>query len=539
MMELLDIKNLMPHGYCLSWSPILLWMHVASDVIITLSYYFIPLCLAYFVRNRKDLPYPWLIGMFAAFIVACGTTHLLSAITIWIPLYWIDGYLKVFTALISIATAFAMIWVVPLALKLPSPAELQESHNQLQATLDAIPDLLFEVDSEGRYSSYYAARSEQLITTHESFVGKKLTDILPKNAAAVCFSALEEAKNNGGWSRGKQFKLDRPEGERWFELSASLKSGNLEDKPHFVVLSREITERKIAETEQRIAAIAFESQESMVITDANQIILRVNQMFTETTGYSAADAIGQKMNLLRSGNHDHAFYEAMWESINATGTWQGEIWDRRKDGSTYPKWLTITAVLNDEGKVTHYVGSHIDITERKANEEYIQRLAFYDPLTQLPNRRLLQDRLEHGIKVSQRTHRKMAILMLDLDKFKAVNDTFGHAAGDELLQQVASRIKTQLRDEDTVARLGGDEFIVLLEEIHAHDDASVVAMSLVKTLTEPFKLTQSDNVQIGTSIGISLFPDNGMDEKTLTEKADQALYQAKNNGRGCFIYYQD
>jgi diguanylate cyclase (GGDEF)-like protein/PAS domain S-box-containing protein len=537
-MELLDIKNLIPHGYCLSWSPLLLWMHVVSDVIITLSYYSIPLSLAYFVRNRKDLPYPWLIGMFAMFIVACGTTHLLSVITIWIPLYWIDGYLKVFTALISIATAIAMIWVVPLALKLPSPAELQESHNQLKATLDAIPDLLFEVDSEGRYCSYHTPCSEQLVTEHKSFLGKNLTDILPKNAAAVCLAAFQEAKNNGGWSRGKQFKLDRPEGERWFELSVSVKPMS-DEEPHFVVLSREITERKIAETEQRIAAIAFESQESMVITNAKQEILRINKMFSETTGYSVEEAVGQKMSFLKSGRHDADFYKAMWESLNATGTWQGEIWDRRKDGSIYPKWLTITAVLNNQGQVTHYVGSHIDITERKANEEYVQQLAFYDPLTQLPNRRLLQDRLEHGIKVGQRTNRKMAILMLDLDKFKAVNDTLGHAAGDELLQQVASRIKAQLRNEDTVARLGGDEFIVLLEEIHTNDDASVVAMCLVKTLLEPFHLTQSDNVQIGTSIGISLFPDNSTDERTLMEKADKALYQAKNNGRGCFVYYQD
>jgi diguanylate cyclase (GGDEF)-like protein/PAS domain S-box-containing protein len=539
MQFLIDAKNFMPHGYCLSWSPILLWMHVISDVIITLSYYFIPLCLTYFVRNRKDLPYPWLIGMFAMFIVACGTTHLLSAITIWIPLYWLEGYLKVFTALISVATAFAMIWVVPLALKLPSPTELQESHNQLQATLDAIPDLLFEVDAEGRYCSYHAPCSDELVTKHESFIGKKLTEILPTNAADVCLSALQDAQNNGGWSIGKQFKLNRPEGERWFELSASVKPMGLGKAPHFVVLSREITERKQAETEQRIAAIAFESQEAMVITDANLVILRINKMFTETSGYSAQEAIGKKINFLRSNRHDNDFYQTMWHSINTTGTWQGEIWDKRKNGEIYPKWLTITAVVNDEKIVTHYVGSHIDITTRKANEEYVERLAFYDPLTDLPNRRLLQNRLEHGIKVSHRINRKMAILMLDLDKFKLVNDTLGHAAGDELLLQVAARIKAQLREGDTVARLGGDEFIVFLEEIHTNDVPSIVASALVKTLMEPFNLKQCQNVEIGASIGISLFPEHGMDGNKLMDKADIALYQAKNNGRGCFVYYDN
>jgi diguanylate cyclase (GGDEF)-like protein/PAS domain S-box-containing protein len=447
--------------------------------------------------------------------------------------------LKVFTALISVATAFAMIWVVPLALKLPSPTELQESHNQLQATLDAIPDLLFEVDAEGSYCSYHAPCSDELVTKHESFIGKKLTEILPTNAADVCLSALQDAQNNGGWSIGKQFKLNRPEGERWFELSVSVKPMGLGKAPHFVVLSREITERKQAETEQRIAAIAFESQEAMVITDANLVILRINKMFTETTGYSAQEAIGKKINFLRSNRHDNDFYQTMWHSINTTGTWQGEIWDKRKSGDVYPKWLTITAVVNDEKIVTHYVGSHIDITTRKANEEYVERLAFYDPLTDLPNRRLLQDRLEHGIKVSHRINRKMAILMLDLDKFKLVNDTFGHAAGDELLLQVAARIKAQLREGDTVARLGGDEFIVFLEEICTNDVPSIVASALVKTLMEPFNLKQCQNVEIGASIGISLFPEHGMDGNKLMDKADIALYQAKNNGRGCFVYYDN
>jgi diguanylate cyclase (GGDEF)-like protein/PAS domain S-box-containing protein len=538
MQTLIDIKNLIPHGYCLSWSPVLLWMHVISDAIITLSYYFIPLSLVYFIRKREDLPYPWLITMFALFIVACGTTHLLSVVTIWIPLYWLDGYLKVFTALISIATAFATVLVIPFALKLPSPEQLQAANNQLNATIDAIPDLLFEVDAEGRYCSYHQPHFEPLVLHHESFIGKKLIDILPKEAAETCLSALQDAKNNG-WSRGRQFKLELPDGVRWFELSVSVKQMNDSKEPHFVVLSREITERKIAETEQRIASIAFESQEAMVITDSNLIILRVNQAFVEMSGYDYDELIGKKINIIKSGHHNNDFYNSMWKTINATGSWQGEIWDRRKNGEIYPKWLTITAVLNEEGKATHYVGSSIDITERKINEEYIQQLAFYDYLTQLPNRRLFHERLDHATKNSIRNGRKMAILMLDLDKFKAVNDTFGHAAGDELLLQVADRIKIHLREQDTVARLGGDEFIVLLEEIQTDDDASIVALALIKALNEPFNLIQSDNVEIGTSVGISIFPDNSADVEILMNHADKALYQAKNNGRGCFVYFSE
>jgi diguanylate cyclase (GGDEF)-like protein/PAS domain S-box-containing protein len=538
MQTLIDIKNLIPHGYCLSWSPVLLWMHVVSDVIITLSYYFIPLSLLYFIRKREDLPYPWLITMFALFIVACGTTHLLSVVTIWIPLYWLDGYLKVFTALISIATAFATVLVIPLALKLPSPEQLQAANNQLNATIDAIPDLLFEVDSEGRYYSYHQPHFEPLVLNHESFIGKKLIDILPKAAAETCLFALEDAKNNG-WSRGRQFKLELPDGIRWFELSVSVKQVNESNEPHFVVLSREITERKLAETEQRIASIAFESQESMVITDVNLIILRVNNAYVQMSGYSNEELIGKKVNLIKSGHHNNDFYNSMWKTINATGSWQGEIWDRRKNGEIYPKWLTITVVLNEEGKATHYVGNSIDITERKTNEEYIQQLAFYDYLTRLPNRRLFYERLEHATKNSTRNSKKIAILMLDLDKFKAVNDTFGHAAGDELLLQVANRIKVHLREQDTVARLGGDEFIVLLEEIQTNDDASIVALALIKALNEPFNLIQSDNVEIGTSVGISIFPDNSFDVEILMNQADKALYQAKNNGRGCLAYFSE
>jgi len=196
----------------------------------------------------------------------------------------------------------------------------------------------------------------------------------------------------------------------------------------------------------------------------------------------------------------------MWAGIERDGTWQGEIWDRRKNGEIYPKWLIISVVKGDDGVVTHYVGTHIDITERKAAEEQIKQLAFFDPLTQLPNRRLLQERLKHGIDVERRDGKQLALLMLDLDRFKAVNDSLGHLAGDELLQQVAARITTRLRDVDMVARLGGDEFIVLLEDIAHPEDAARVAEDIIADLSKVFCVAQDEEVQIGASIGISLYP---------------------------------
>ncbi|MFZ2727579.1 MAG: EAL domain-containing protein [Methylococcaceae bacterium] len=301
----------------------------------------------------------------------------------------------------------------------------------------------------------------------------------------------------------------------------------------------DITARKQLEAELRIAATAFESHEAMVITDANSVILRVNSAFTEVTGYSSAEAVGNKMNLLRSGRHDNAFYENMWASIQKTGSWQGEIWDRRKNGEIYPKWLTITAVTDDKGIITHYVGTQSDITERKAAEKKIRHLAYYDPLTQLPNRRLLQERLEHAIANAHREQQQLALLMLDLDRFKAVNDSFGHLAGDELLQKVAIRLSSHLRGVDSIARLGGDEFIVLLENIVHSEDAARLAQSIITDLSKPFQLSQSDNVCIGVSIGISLYPQHGNNATQLIEQADAALYQAKEKGRCCFAYFSD
>ncbi|MCK5121182.1 MAG: EAL domain-containing protein, partial [Methylococcales bacterium] len=301
----------------------------------------------------------------------------------------------------------------------------------------------------------------------------------------------------------------------------------------------DITERKQTELDEHIAAIAFGSQEAIVITNAEGIILRTNKAFSETTGYTEKEAVGQKINILKSGRHDATFYDAMWQSILNTGTWQGEIWDRRKNGEIYPKWLSITAVKGNDDIVTHYVGSHTDITERKAAEEQIKQLAFYDHLTQLPNRRLLQERLQHGINVERRDGKQLGLLMLDLDRFKIVNDSLGHLAGDELLQQVAKRITARLRDIDMVARLGGDEFVVLLEDISHPEDAARIAKDIINELTKPFSLSQSDNVQIGGSVGISLYPQHGDNPDELMDHADAALYQAKDAGRGCFAYFSE
>lgn len=303
----------------------------------------------------------------------------------------------------------------------------------------------------------------------------------------------------------------------------------------------DISERKKNEEAQRIAATAFESQEGMFVTDAARVILRINRAFTEITGYTPEDAIGKTPRLLRSGRHDAFFYIEMSDCIAHTGTWQGEIWSRRKNGEIFPEWLTITAVKNESGMTTHYVGSFIDITSRKIAESEIQNLAFYDPLTALPNRRLLLDRLKQALAASARHQRKGALLFVDLDNFKTLNDTLGHDKGDLLLKQVAERLAACAREGDTVARLGGDEFVVMLEDLSEHimdavTQAESVGEKILSVLNKSYQLGIHEH-RSTPSIGITLFGEQQESIDEPLKRADLAMYQAKAGGRNTLRFF--
>ena len=304
---------------------------------------------------------------------------------------------------------------------------------------------------------------------------------------------------------------------------------------------QDATQRQLttANADLRIAAIAFESQEGMFITDADNRILRINRAFAEITGYGSEEAVGQTPRLLSSGRHDAAFYEAMYDSLRRTRAWQGEIWNRRKSGETYPELLSISAVGSVEGGDARYVGVFADISRLKASEAQLEHLAHHDALTGLPNRLLMMHNLGRAIDKARRSERMVALLMLDLDRFKDVNDTFGHLAGDELLQQVAQRLIGRLRGADMLTRLGGDEFTVLLEDLSRSGDAARVARDIVELVGEPFHLTGGIDVRIGASIGISLYPDHADTAELLLQQADMALYRAKDDGRGRFKFYSD
>jgi diguanylate cyclase (GGDEF)-like protein/PAS domain S-box-containing protein len=296
-----------------------------------------------------------------------------------------------------------------------------------------------------------------------------------------------------------------------------------------------------SEGELRIAANVFESQVSMVVTDAHSTIMRVNEAFTKTSGYGAEELVGQTPRLLKSERHEPSFYQAMWHSIEQTGGWQGEVWDRRKNGEEYPKWLTISAVRDESGKITHYVGTHLDITERKKADELIESLAFYDPLTGLPNRTLLRERIQHALNLYVRSNRHGALMFIDLDHFKSVNDTLGHDAGDALLKQVAERLLGSVRQCDTVARWGGDEFIIMLENLDtdaalAKDQLVEVGNKLLAEFNKPFPL--GDRLSQHTaSIGATLFGDHPCTMDDLLKQADDAMYQAKAEGRNAVIFF--
>ncbi|MGZ3159943.1 MAG: diguanylate cyclase domain-containing protein, partial [Burkholderiaceae bacterium] len=285
----------------------------------------------------------------------------------------------------------------------------------------------------------------------------------------------------------------------------------------------------VAET--KIAATIFESQQGMVVTDANHVILKVNQAFTEITGYSYQEAIGQSLDFLRSSYHGTAFYDAKWENIRQTGFWQGEIWNQRKTGEIYPAFMTISAVTANEDSVTHYVGTMIDITQRKNAEKEIQNLAFYDPLTGLPNRRLLQDRLQMALATSGRSHSEGALLLIDLDDFKILNDTLGHDIGDLLLIKVAASLNACVREGDTVARLGGDEFVVILENmsgdpVECASQAEHIGEKIIKSVNN-IKLVDQYECHTTASIGITLFRNHDKSTEELMKCADLAMYQAK------------
>ncbi|MCK9394330.1 MAG: EAL domain-containing protein [Methylobacter sp.] len=415
--------------------------------------------------------------------------------------------------------------------------ELHEKHKKYHSVIQTIGEGFWQVNREGRLLEVNPTYARLSGYSEVELVGMRITDLEANETPEETAERIGKIAQLG--SETFETRHRRKDGSEWdVEVNVSFIN---EESGYFVAFFRDITERKRAEQELHIAAAAFETQEGIVITDADEIIVRVNQAFTRITGYTPEEAIGNKPSILKSGCHEPDFYGAMHYILQRDGQWEGEIWDRHKDGHIYPKWLAITAIKDRLGRVSHYVGNFKDITDRKVSEEKIKNLAFYDTLTGLANRRLLTERLEHAIAVYARTGCHGALLFLDLDNFKLLNDTQGHGVGDELLIEVAYRLKACVREVDAVARLGGDEFIVLLEDLDTvYDSAScqvrMVAEKIVTALAEPYILSSVVH-NCSSSIGVVLISDPSTTADTVLAQADTAMYAAKKGGKNAYRFF--
>jgi diguanylate cyclase (GGDEF)-like protein/PAS domain S-box-containing protein len=413
-----------------------------------------------------------------------------------------------------------------------------EGQNRFQAQLlSNVRESLIATDLEGKVV-YWGRGAESLYGyLAEEVLGNSIQLSVDKDWIAAGAERRAQVLETGHWS-GQYWKMRR-DGSRFLaDTVIFLVRDENGDPSGMIGIDRDSTESVQNQEKARLAAQVFDTtSEAILITDAQAKIISVNKAFSEITGYDAKEALGRNPRFLKSGRHDQAYYQKMWKMLEENGSWRGEIWNRRKDGEIYPEWLTISAVKDENEVVTNYMAIFIDITQRKQNEELLRFLATHDPLTNLPNRELFRNRLRRAISRSQRSGKKVAVLMLDLDGFKAVNDTFGHANGDIVLQTVAERLVGSVRESDTVARLGGDEFIIILEGVASEADATLVVQKILRSTTRPYALN-GHRADLTTSIGISLFPDDGGDTDKLMRYADTAMYRAKSEGKDRYIFYR-
>ncbi|MBZ0104943.1 MAG: EAL domain-containing protein [Sulfuricella denitrificans] len=415
---------------------------------------------------------------------------------------------------------------------------LQESEARFRAVTQSSSDAIVTADREGNIVGWNGGAEAIFGYSEAEANGQPLTILMPQRYRARHLAGMSRVLAGGETHAiGKTLELDGlRKDQSEFPLELLLAKCELEGGWFIAATIRDITRRKQAEAQIKLAAEVFEqSNEAFIITDADHNIVLVNHAFTLITGYSEAEVLGQNPRMLASGRHDADFFRAMWEAIDAQGHWQGEVWDRRKDGSIYPKRLSISKAQDSQGDVTHYIGIFSDITQHKATEAQIQQLAHFDVLTGLPNRALLAERIHHDISMARRNHTQLVVLFLDLDHFKNVNDTLGHRIGDELLIEVAKRLKSAVRGEDTVSRLGGDEFILVLPGTDA-DGAAHLAGKLLDSVAQPFHIEQHELI-VTPSVGIAIYPSDGDDFDTLSQCADVAMYRAKRDGRNNYRFF--
>jgi diguanylate cyclase (GGDEF)-like protein/PAS domain S-box-containing protein len=409
-----------------------------------------------------------------------------------------------------------------------------------QAILDNAPLGMWFLGADGKLKFINKTFCEAVGIPEAHFLSAKhYSEVLPEAVSRNCMKSDQECFAQDAPHHSLE-KLPFVDGkDHLVEITKVKLFGKDGEVRGLIGLAADATERKQAEESMKLASLIYQSNsEAIMVTDERNHIVEVNPAFTAITGYTLEEVSGKTPRLLQSGKHDKEFYRQMWRAILAEGGWQGELWNRRKDGGLYAQWSNVSVIRHPDGGVHRFVAQFSDITEKKQKDEIIWRQANYDTLTGLPNRRLFRDRLEREIKKSHRTAQALALLFIDLDRFKEINDTMGHDRGDQLLVEVALRIGQCLRETDTIARLGGDEFTVILTGFDSRVHIERIAQNIINELARPFMLGD-DAAYISASIGLTLYPDDATDMESLLKNADQAMYGAKSKGRNRFGYFTE
>jgi len=417
-----------------------------------------------------------------------------------------------------------------------SAQAIAENERFIKTITDAMPGLVAYWDKDLRCRFANKPYLEWFGKPPEAIIGTRMQELLGER-----LFALNEPYIRGALKGEKQHfertltKADGSIGHTWANYIPDIDvHGTVAG---FFVLVTDVTPLKAAEAELRLSASVYQNtSEGIIVTDSHGVILSVNPAFTAITGYTAEEAIGQTPRLLKSNRHDQAFYAVLWQELNSKGRWQGELWNRRKDGEVFVEWQTITKISDSAGEPGRYVAMFHDITDLWRKNESMRHLAFHDVLTDLPNRSLLIERIERQIAMVGREQRELAILFLDLDGFKSVNDRLGHHVGDDLLRMVAQKLQSLVRHADTVARLGGDEFVILLDNPANRDEVAQIAKRVVAVVNEPMELS-GEATRVGVSIGIAMFPADGSAPAELIKNADSAMYIAKSAGKNTYRFF--
>ncbi len=397
---------------------------------------------------------------------------------------------------------------------------------------DFAPLAYFTLNRDGSVQQTNFKGERMLAMERRNITGRRFANIVASDYRPVFTGFLEKVFANPG-TQHCEIVLEPGGHATWVSIEAIADS----DRQSCLAAMVDISERKNYEQELQLAATVYLAiEEAILVTDSNDKIIAVNPAFTKLTGYSAAEAIGQTMSLLKSSRYDEAFFTELWKQLNNTGQWQGEIWSRQKNGAEYLARLSITTVYDDQGREIRRVAMASDITEQRRAEQLIHQQANIDPLTGLPNRRMFLDRLQCAINKSHREHQKLALMFMDLDRFKDINDTLGHDVGDSLLKETTQRLMSCIRETDTLARPGGDEFTLILSELHGLNSIERVAQAMLGTMMAPFQL-KDERCYVSVSIGIALYPDDADTMEELLKKADQAMYAAKDKGRSQFCFF--